>query len=137
MHLNHDGINAIDDINAIDNVSPLKPATTDASVGTEELADVQFKNEPQPTSRAPSIEDDTYESSSDVLSAAVNLFFSTIFGTIWFIFIRIPFMILVHLFVLLVAAALLGVTRAYLTHDNGASGIGAILKSMFNRPGVL
>ena len=82
----------------------------------------------------PPVDDDT---SSDVLGSFIQLFFSVIFGTIWFIFVKLPMRILTSTFVLAVSMALLSYIWLYFVDDNGAMEIGATPGMHVNRPGIL
>lgn len=114
-----------------------KSPKLDANVGTEDLPAVNAEYEDKKKiAVAPTYEPPT-ESASDVLSSAVGMFFSTIFGVIWFLLVRIPFMVLTHMIVIVVAVVLLSIIQMYVADDNGAAAMGASIVFMPNGPGVI
>lgn len=128
------------DDNEFDDTAPLyKSPTSDANVGTEDLPFLEQEDPSTNKSLAPpppATADEYHESGSDVLSTAVNLFFSTIFSTIWFFMVRIPFLIVTHIVVMVIAIVLLSVIRLYVADDNSAAAMGATT-SLYNEPGIL
>jgi hypothetical protein len=116
--------------------SPKKVETCDKAVATEELKIEEKKDDGiKPAKKSappPAPEESTY-----LLSVAMHTFFSTIFGTIWFLFVTIPIRIVTSTLVMGFAVVLLSLIWLYLVDDNGASEIGAPIRMYSNRPGIL
>lgn len=77
------------------------------------------------------------DTSSDVLGSFIHLFFSLLFGTIWYIFVRLPIRILTSSLVLAASMALLSYLWLYFVDDNGAMDFGGTSGMLFNRPGIV
>lgn len=108
-----------------------KAVATDVVNGVEDIKEtegnVQVSKPPPPPP------DD--EGNSDVLASFIQLFFSTIFGTIWFILITLPTRILSTTIVMAISAVLLSYLWMFFIDDGGE-----LLSSMrihSNRPGIL
>jgi hypothetical protein len=106
---------------------------TEEGIGNLKTEEITSSKKPKP-SLPPPPEDD---STSDVLASFIQLFFSTIFGTIWFIFFKLPIRILTSTLVIAASAVLLSYIWLYLIDDNGGSELGATIRMHSNRPGIL
>jgi hypothetical protein len=125
-----------------------KVETSEICVGTEDLpyppaakaaapdgAEKEAASKPKSPSKPlppPPAEDVT-----DVLSVFFSMFFGSIFWVIWSVFVRIPLRIISTTLYMLIGALILSVVRVYLTDDNGAEAMGAIVSTMYNRPGIV
>lgn len=113
-----------------------KSPMSDANVGTEDLLSAKGDLEViKKETVAPSYDPPT-ESASEALSTAVGWFFSTIFRIIWFLVVRIPFMVLTHVIAIVLAVVVLSIIQMYVADDNGAAAIGSNIVFMPNAPGI-
>jgi hypothetical protein len=77
------------------------------------------------------------EDVADVLSVIFSLFFGNLFWIIWTALVRIPLKIFATTLYMLIGGMILSVVWVYLADDNGASAMGAVMGSMYNRPGIV
>jgi hypothetical protein len=111
---------------------PFPPAAKAApSDGAEKAAASKSKSPSKPQPPPPA------EDVTDVLSVFFSMFFGSIFWAIWTIFVTIPLRIISTTLYMLIGAMILSVVRVYLADDNGAAAMGAVVTSMYNRPGIL
>lgn len=123
-----------------------KVETSEICVGTEDLpfppaakgapadgAEKVAASKPKSPSKPPPPAEDV----TDVLSVFFSMFFGSIFWAIWTVFVRIPMRIVSTTLYMLIGVMILSVVRVYLADDNGAVAMGAIVTSMYNRPGIV
>ena len=109
--------------------------TAEKAVATEDIKGKEEMKESsqQVTKPLPSPPDD--ESTTDVLASFIQLFFSTIFGTIWFILITLPLRILTTTMVLAFSAFLLSYLWMFFIDEN--MEMGSSMRIHSNQPGIL
>jgi hypothetical protein len=118
-----------------------KVETSEICVGTEDLpfpaaakaAPSDGASKPKSPSKPPPPAEDV----TDVLSVFFSMFFGSIFWVIWTIFVSIPLRIISTTFYMLIGVMILSVVQVYLADDNGAAAMGAVVTSMYNRPGIV
>ena len=108
--------------------------TAEKAVATDDVQGVEdiTKESVQVSKPLPPPDD---EGTSDVLASFIQLFFSTIFGTIWFIFITLPTRVLTTTIVMAISAILLSYFWLLFIDDTGESLSSMRIHS--NRPGIL
>ena len=109
--------------------------TADKAVATEDLKgneeEKATKENSQVLKEHPLPHDD--EATIDVLASFIQLFFSMIFGTIWFTFVTLPFRILTTTVVMALSAILLSYIWLFFIDENGE--LGSSMRMDSNRPG--
>lgn len=106
----------------------------DLSVGNKEEAE---SAKPTPQKQAPQPKELDEESSSDTLTVFLGMLFSSLFGLVWLVLVRIPFKIFTFSLLLVTTGAFLSVVWLYLADDHGAQTMGAGTQYGFNRPGIV
>lgn len=125
------------------------PVTTDACVGTEDDLEDKTSAKKNPPTRqtqaAPAAEQAKKqpppleeENSTDIFSVFLGMIFSSLFGLIWLVLVRIPFRIFTFSMLLVTTGAFLSVVWLYLADDHGAQSMGAGgIPYGFNRVGIV
>ena len=121
-----------------------RPDVTDASVQTDDWnVDKEMPKEtaktPTPSKPTEPVPKELVEESSsgDVLSVFLGMLFSSFFGLVWLVLVRIPFKIFTFSLLLVTAGAFLSVIWLYLADDHGAQMMGAGMQYGFNKPGIV
>jgi hypothetical protein len=119
-----------------------KVETSEICVGTEDLpfppaTKAAPSDGAQKASKSPSKPPPPTEDVTDVLSVFFSMFFGSIFWAIWTVFVRIPLRIIATTVYMLVGVMILSMVGVYLADDNGAAAMGAVVTSMYNRPGIV